>query len=313
VDTSVGPYTWDYHLITWAVLVLSGVAVVTGHRRLARSAPLPIPWTPRQKRQSGGAWVAAAVALTWPVADLAAHWSLIALVTQRLILLLAVAPLLLLGLPYDIVQWLTRPRAVDAVLTRLSRPPVAIVVVTVLAVGSMVPIVVHLQSTSPLAGGVQDALIVAAGLVLWIPVLGRIPGIVRRRPVVRFGYLVAQAVTPAFLSFIYIFSRHPLYPGFAGSKLATGLQPLNDQQVAGFVSKLTMLVVLLTVGGVVLARTQATDEDLGEEDPLVWADVEREFERADRKGSRAAPDGPGPGMAGPDDPTDHPDDPRPDP
>jgi cytochrome c oxidase assembly factor CtaG len=192
------------------------------------------------------------------VADLAAHWSLIALVTQRLILLLAVAPLLLLGLPYDIVQWLTRPRAVDAVLTRLSRPPVAIVVVTVLAVGSMVPVLVHLQSTSPLARGIEDGVTVVAGLVLWIPVLGRIPGIIRPRPVVRFGYLVAQAVTPAFLSFIYIFSRHPLYPGFAGSKAATGLQPLNDQQVAGFVSKLTMLIVLLTVGGVVLARTQAT-------------------------------------------------------
>jgi cytochrome c oxidase assembly factor CtaG len=305
VEASVGPYAWDPHLITWAILALGGALVVAGHRRLARSAPLPIPWTPRQIRQFAGAWVAALVALTWPVADLAAHWSLIALVTQRLILLLAVAPLLLLGLPYDIVQWLTRPRAVDAVLTRLSRPPVAIVAVTVLAVGSMVPVLVHLQSTSPVARGVEDAVIVLAGLVLWIPVLGRIPGIVRPRPVVRFGYLMAQAVTPAFLSFIYIFSRHPLYPSFAGSKVATGLRPLNDQQVAGFVSKLTMLAVLLTVGGVVLARTQATDEDLGEEDPLVWADVEREFERADRRSSRVAPDGPA-------ETSDLPDDPRPD-
>jgi hypothetical protein len=71
--------------------------------------------------------------------------------------------------------------------------------------------------------------------------------------------------------------------------------------------------VLLTVGGVVLARTQATDEDLGEEDPLEWADVEREFERADRKGSRVAPDGPGDGTTGPTDTSDHPDDHRPDP
>ena len=49
------------------------------------------------------------MALTWPLADLAAHWSLTALVTQRLILVLVVAPLLLLGLPYDVIQWLTRP------------------------------------------------------------------------------------------------------------------------------------------------------------------------------------------------------------
>ena len=101
-----------------------------------------------------------------------------------------------------------------------------------------------------------------AGLVLWMPVLGRIPGILRLRPVVRFGYLVAQAVVPAFLSFIYIFSDHPLYATFARSHAAVGLRPLNDQQIAGFVSKLSMLLVLLIVGAVVLARAPVTEEEL---------------------------------------------------
>ena len=106
-----------------------------------------------------------------------------------------------------------------------------------------------------------------AGLVLWIPVLGRIPGILRLKPVVRFGYLVAQAVVPAFLSFIYIFSSHPLYPEFARSHAAIGLRPLNDQQIAGFVSKLTMLFVLLIVGAVVLARAPRSEEEFGRRRP----------------------------------------------
>ena len=102
---------------------------------------------------------------------------------------------------------------------------------------------------------------------------------------VRFGYLVAQAVIPAFLSFIYIFSRHPLYPEFSRSHAAIGLRPLTDQQVAGFVSKLTMLLVLLSVGAVVLARASRSDDE-STEGPLVWADVERQFERVDRRGRR---------------------------
>ncbi len=122
--------------------------------------------------------------------------------------------------------------------------------------------------------------------MLWVPVLGRIPGILRLKPVVRFGYLVVQAVVPAFLSFIYIFAVHPLYPAFARSHAAIGLRPLNDQQMAGFVSKLTMLFVLLSVGGVVLAHASTTDDELGPHDPLVWADVERQFERADRRGPK---------------------------
>ncbi|MBF6555282.1 MAG: cytochrome c oxidase assembly protein [Acidimicrobiales bacterium] len=280
------PYAWDPHLVTWSILILAAALVVGGHRRLSRTVERPIPWTRHQIVLFAGAFAASVVALTWPMADLAAHWSLTALVTQRLVLLLAVAPMLLLGLPYDLIQWLTRPAALDAVLNRLQRPPLAVATVTVLVVGSMTPALVRAQATSPLARGGLDALIVVAGLVLWIPVLGRIPGILRLKPVVRFGYLVIQAVVPAFLSFIYIFAVHPLYPTFARSHAAIGMRPLNDQQIAGFVSKLSMLLILLSVGAVVLARASTSDAELGDNDPLVWADVEREFERADRRSSK---------------------------
>jgi cytochrome c oxidase assembly factor CtaG len=239
---------------------------------------------------------ASVVALTWPVADLAAHWSLIALVTQRLILLMTVAPMLLLGLPYDVIQWATRPAPVDAVLTQVQRPLVAIATVTVLVIGSMTQVMVRAQASSQLARGVIDLVILGAGLVLWIPVLGRIPGLTRPKPVIRFGYLVAQAVVPAFLSFIYIFSRRPLYPEFARSHAAIGLRPLDDQQISGFVSKLTMLFVLLTVGAVVLARAPRSEEDIDTGETLVWADVERQFERVDRQSARdrAGREGPPP-------------------
>jgi cytochrome c oxidase assembly factor CtaG len=281
-----GPYAWEPHLSAWVVLLGTVGLVVLGHRRLVRVSERPIPWTRRQIGTFAGACAASVVALTWPLADLAAHWSLVALVIQRLIVVMAVAPMVLCGLPYDLIQWLTRPAPVDAVLVRLTRPPVAIITVTVLLVGSMTPVMVRAQSTSPVARGLIDAAILLAGLVLWVPVLGRIPGILRPKPVVRFGYLVIQAVVPAFLSFVYIFSRRPLYGEFARSHAAIGLRPLNDQQIAGFVSKLTMLFVLLTVGAVVLARAPRSEDEFGTDEPLVWADVEREFERVERQGTK---------------------------
>ncbi|MGD0313268.1 MAG: cytochrome c oxidase assembly protein [Acidimicrobiales bacterium] len=291
VMATAGPYAWDPHLVTWGTLVAVGALVVLGHRRLERTSEHPIPWSRRQMTAFGGAWITAVVALTWPVANVAAHWSLTALVLQRLLLLLLASPLLWLGLPYDIVQWATRPRIVDAVLVRLQRPPIAIVVVTVLVVGSMMPKLVRAQASSLVVRGVLDLLIVVAGLILWMPVLGRIPGILRLKPVVRFGYLVAQAVVPAFLSFILIFSGHPLYATFARSHAAVGLRPLNDQQIAGIVSKVSMLLVLLIVGAVVLARAPVTEEELARDEPLVWADVERQFERVDRQRRHGSADG----------------------
>ncbi|MGH9081469.1 MAG: cytochrome c oxidase assembly protein [Acidimicrobiales bacterium] len=289
MGATAGPYAWQPHLFSWAILASVTCLVIAGHVRLSRSSDRPIPWTRRQIAAYAGALVASVVALTWPLADLAAHWSLAALVTQRLILLLAVAPLLLLGVPYDVLRRVTRPAVVDGLLTRLQRPAAAIATVSVLVVGSMAPSLVRAQSSSLVARGAISLAIVLGGFVLWLPVLGRVPGIPKLRPVVRFGYLVAQAVIPGFLSIIYIFSDHVLYPEFARSRAAIGLRPLNDQQIAGFISKLTLLLVLLSVGAVVLARAPVSEEEFGGNEPLVWADVEREFERADRRHADGVP------------------------
>ena len=288
------PYAWDFHLTTWVILVIAVSVIVLGHRRLLRTSAHPIRWTRHDIWMFAGAAAACVIALTWPLADLAAHWSLTALVIQRLILILAVAPLLLLGLPYDVLEWITRPGLVDAALNRGRRPATAIVFVTVITVGSMIPPVVQAQASSSPLRALLSLAAVGAGLVLWIPVLGRVPGISRLKPMVRFGYLAAQAVVPAFLSFVLILSPHPLYAVFSGSKAAIDLRPLNDQQIAGFVSKLTMLIVLLTVGGFGLAKSKPADDEVSLSEPLVWADVQRQFERVDRltSGRRYGPDQP---------------------
>ncbi len=291
------PYAWHPHLGPWAVLVGVPVAVVAIHRhQVARSRaapdarPAPAPWTRRQQVALAGAWAAAAVALTWPLADLAAHWSLTALVVQRLLLVLAVPPLVLVGLPYGVLASLTRPALVDTVLYRCRQPAVAIGAFTAAAIGTMTVPAVTAQSDSAAARGAIDAVVLAAGVILWLPVVGRVPGVLRLRPVGRFAYLAFQAVVPAFLAFVYIFARHPLYPTLAHSHPAIGLAPVNDQQIAGFVAKLGMLVPLLAVAASILRAGQHADE-LGADEPLVWADVERHVERADRRRARSGPAG----------------------
>ena len=171
-----------------------------------------------------GAGAAAAVALTWPLGDLAAHWSLTTLVIQRLILTLAVASLVLVlvGMRGD----RRRGRAVHR------------------------------------DGGGLDGHSRGGGRSL---VAGR------------------AGVDGSGGS-----GGRPLYSTFVHSHLAVGLRPLNDQEISGFVSKLTMLFVLFSVGAVVLNQALRVDEEYGEDEPLVWADVERQLERAARRSERNA-------------------------
>ena len=123
----------------------------------------------------------------------------------------------------------------------------------------------------------------AAGFVLWLPVLGRLPGVARPSALGRAGYLIVQSIVPSFLAVVWIFARHPLYTAYADHGRVLGLAPLTDQQVAGFVAKLGTIAVLWTVAFVTVTR--ATHPD-GDDEPLTWADVERQFERVARRERR---------------------------
>src|SRR5579863_5104259 len=125
---SPSPWAFHAHFGAWAaVVVIGGLYLFLALRpgAFGRRVP-PSPPSRRQWWQFGWAMVALAAALTWPVADLAAHWSLTALLAQRLLLTLVVAPLLLLAVPTPVLGRLSRPWPVDVVVDFLSRPQAAI-------------------------------------------------------------------------------------------------------------------------------------------------------------------------------------------
>jgi len=229
-----------------------------------------------------GALVVLLIATTWPLSDLAAHRLLVALVVQRLLLLLAVPPLLIRGVPRQLVSALTRPAPLDAVARLCSRPAPAVAIVTAVSIGTLnVPAVV-LQSHSAPVRGAFDLLLLGAGIVLWMPVLRPVPATGMPSALGRAGYLVVQSIVPSFLSIVWIFARHPLYPPYAHGRTLL-LDPLADQEVSGFVAKLATIFVLWSVAFVIVVRAERVAELGGDPEPLTWADVERELERAARR------------------------------
>jgi len=280
------PFAPHLHVVAWLAIAGLALGYAWALRHLGRrsgAAPLP---TRRQLRSLTGAVVALVLALTWPLADLAAHWSLTALVVQRLLLTLAAAPLLLLAMPGPVLAALTRPASVDACLDVLTRPVVAVATFTVVAVGTLLTPAVAAQASSPWWRGLTDVVLVLAGAVLWGPVLRHIPGTHRTSPVAVTAYLFIQSVIPTFPAIIYVFSRHPLYDAFRHVHVAFPVSTLVDQQLAGVVAKVATLPVLWSAAWVSLMRAQrvedaaADGDDSGE--PLTWAEVERQLERVAR-------------------------------
>jgi putative membrane protein len=279
------PWAWHPHPVAWLAIAALVVAYVLGVRHIrVRSAPGPLP-TRRQLWSLAGAVVALVLALTWPLADLAAHWSLTALVVQRLVLTLAAVPLLLMAVPTPLLAELTRPAPLDACLEFVTRPVVAVATFSVVAVGTLLTPAVAAQASSPWWRALTIVALVAAGAVLWGPVLRHIPGTHHITAVAVTAYLFVQSVIPTFPAIIFVFARHPLYPAFSHVHEVFGISPLVDQQIAGVTAKVATLPVLWSAAWVSLMRAQrvedaAADGDDGE--PLTWAEVERQLERAAR-------------------------------
>ena len=131
VIAAAHPFDWHLHLF-WLLALLG---LVVGYLRATRQ-----PGCATGHASSSSSSVASSSslgALTWPLGDLASHWLLLALVLQRLLLTLAVPPLLVLGTPRPVIARLTRPAAVDAVLRVAVRPLPAVAIVTVVAVATL--------------------------------------------------------------------------------------------------------------------------------------------------------------------------------
>jgi cytochrome c oxidase assembly factor CtaG len=98
-----------------------------------------------------------------------------------------------------------------------------------------------------------------------------------------------QSIIPSFLSVVWIFAHRALYASYDHQGRVFGMSPVLDQQLAGFLAKLSTIAVLWTVAFTLMTRTHATagvDDDEEDEEPLIWSDVEREIERADRREQR---------------------------
>jgi len=290
------PLALHPHPFAWLAIAALALSYGLGVRHVAsRSGPAPLP-THRQLWYLVGAFAALALALTWPLADLAAHWSLSALVVQRLLLTLAAAPLLLLAMPSPLLAMLTRPAPIDACLEVLTRPVVAVATFTVVAVGTLLTPAVAAQASSPWWRALTDVVLLFGGAVLWGPVLRHIPGTHRTVPVGLAAYLFVQSVVPTFPAIIYVFARHPLYDTFASVHQALGISRLVDQQLAGVLAKVATLPVLWSAAWVTMLRAQrleAAGDDGGDDadhedgEPLTWAEVERQLERVERAQRKA--------------------------
>ena len=294
----VSGWEWHAHADVWALIAFLGGAYWLA---LARLGPSQVrrnePVASRRQVTLfclglGALWLHA----DWPIHDIGEHYLFSVHMLQHIGFTLVAAPLLLLGLPVWLVRWLVRGRAVHFVVSRMARPLAAGVVFNVVTVFTHWPVVVEASVRNHPVHFAVHALVFTSALLMWFPVLNRVPELPRMRSeAARMVYVFLQSVIPTIPASFLTFGEGLLYPFYGEAPRPFAMSAIEDQRLAGALMKVYAGLLLWSVIVVIFFRWYARDQREAAEGVLTWDEVERELARTEpARAEPAHPPTPGP-------------------
>jgi putative membrane protein len=176
------------------------------------------------------------VASDWPLHDLAERYLYSAHMLQHMLVSLLAPPLLLMGVPAWLTRWILRPRALSSAVRVVCRPLVATVIFnSVIAIGHA-PFYVNGTLEHHFLHFWAHLLLFSASMIMWFPVVNKLPEYPTMSPPLKMGYLFIQSIVPnvpvAFLAIatgvVYKFYATVPHPW---------INAVTDQQLAAAIMK----------------------------------------------------------------------------
>jgi cytochrome c oxidase assembly factor CtaG len=235
--------SWSFPFWATTGLVATALLYLRGWRRIRRTRPLIFPaW--RAWCFLGGLlalWISIASPLdTLDGLLLTAH------MTQHLILMSVVPPLLLLGAPAvpllralprsvlrDGLGPFLRTPALYRVGHVVTHPLFAWLAMNIAYLGWHVPPAYELALRSPGWHEVEHACFLGTSLLFWFPVIQPWPSVARGSRWAILPYLVGADLVNSALSALLSFSGRVAYPSYANGPRVFGISALGDQAAAG--------------------------------------------------------------------------------
>ncbi len=203
--------------------------------------------------------LSALVALGPPIDDWSHFFFSSMHMTQHLILILISAPLWIAGTPAWVYRPLVQNRATNWFLRTITRLVPAFLISSMINAIWHMPVAYNLALTNEAMHSLQHACFVLAGLLLWWPLLSKVPEWPRYAPPMQALYLFMQTIPTGVIGAFLTYAG-PLYPHYDEATVRPwGIDLKTDQEIAGLQMWVGMNMVFLIVITVVFLRW-ATDE-----------------------------------------------------
>jgi len=196
------------------------------------------------------------VALDWPVGTLGAGYLSSVHSAQFLLLTFIAPPLMLLGLgPLPAKGGRREAAAVFRILG-------AAVLFNIVVFTSHAPRVLDALMPTQLGAFVFDIAWVVAGLLFWQPVLLTRHPI---HPLARMGYIFWGTLAHTGIGVVFLLARYPLYRTYELAPPIPGMDPMNDQQLAGGIMELVGMFIIFGAVSLVAYRWMSRENALERE------------------------------------------------
>ena len=235
--------SWSFPFWATTGLLVTALLYLRGWSKIRRTRPLTFPvW--RACCFVGGLfvhWLSIASPL-----DTLDGLLLVAHMTQHLILMSVVPPLLLLGAPAvpllrslprsilrDGLGPFFRAQSLHRILHLITHPAFAWLAMNITYIAWHVPQAYELALRSPGWHAVEHACFLGTGLLFWLPIVQPWPTVSRGSRWAMLPYLVGADLVNTGLAAVLSFADRVIYPSYAAGPRVFGLSALRDQAAAG--------------------------------------------------------------------------------
>jgi putative membrane protein len=241
-----------------AVLGIGYVVATLGRRRIDPDASVE----PARVGSFGGFLLVLLGALTGPVHELSDDYLFSAHMVQHMLLIFAMPPLLLYGIPGWMLRPVVRDERVARLGRRLTRPTSAFVIFNVTLVTWHLPPLYNLAMEHHPVHIVEHLMFMATSVILWWPVLSPFPEVPRAPYPVQLLYLFVVGLPMVMVSIFIAMADGLLYPFYATApRIWDQLTPHADQNLGGLIMWIPGGLVFLMAIAVVFFRWQAAGAD----------------------------------------------------
>lgn len=276
-------WAWHPHPEAWLlVLGLAGAYLLALRRLGPRHAPGRPPATPGQRAAFLLGVAAVWVAIDGPVHEVAEGYWFSMHMVQHLLLMMVAPGLLLLGTPAWLAGALLRPRPVLALVRFVGRPVPALLAFNGVLVLTHWPEFLEVQLGTPILHAGTHLALIAAGIVLWLPVGSPTLAVPRLSYPGQMMYLFAQSLVPTVPASFFTFGSEPLVEAYVTAPRLLGVSALTDMRLAGLIMKIVGGLILWTVIAVLFFRWFQVESRDGV-DVLEHRDVDRMLNRVELK------------------------------